>query len=69
MQSLKGEEVTLALFIIDRRRSVARPRVRDSGPDRVTPLHLALCTIQCGMQKHEHMQGTSDEFRSGDEIP
>ena len=69
MQSLGGEAVTLELFIKARRRSVARPHGRDSGPDRMTPLHPALCMIQCAMQKHEQMQGTSDQSRSGDEIP
>lgn len=70
MQSLRGEAVTLALFITkDRRRSVACPHGRDSGPDRVTPLHSALCMRQCAKQKQEQMQGISDQSRSDDEIP
>lgn len=69
MQPIRGEAVTLSLFIKDRRRSFARPHGRDSGSDRVTPLHSALCMLQCAMQKHEQMQGTRDQSRSGDEIP
>jgi len=69
MQSLRKEAVTLALFIKDQRRSVALPHGRDSGPEGVTTLHSALCMIQCAMQKHEQMQGTTDQSRSGDKIP
>jgi hypothetical protein len=41
----------------------------DSSLYRMTSLLSALCMTQSAMQKDKQMQGTSDQSRSGDEIP